>query len=321
MSKVSVIVPVYNVNMYLRRCLDSILNQTFSDFELILVDDGSTDNSLAICEEYAATDKRIRVYTKVNEGVSVARNFGVSKASGDYIIFIDSDDFVADQYLERLYGACVNNNAQISLVNFDGIVSESQAVPRYTENYSVMTNREAIELFAQKRGPNFRSAVCKLVLSDIIKKHPFPKNRVWSEDTACVYKWYWEAEKIVEYDGAMYFYYSNPGSVSNSKFDSKYLQEIDTYEEMIVFYRENGFDKLYKEFVNYSLDVSYTYYIKAKELGCDEIAEKFRSRMKSIVKKFGSECDINISTKTDLFDIMHPWLTHMYRFFNRLIKK
>lgn len=321
MPKVSVIVPVYNVNMYLRRCLDSILNQTFSDFELILVDDGSTDNSLEICEEYSKADKRIRVYSKVNEGVSVARNFGVSKAEGDYIIFIDSDDFVSDQFLERLYSACVDNNAQISLVNFDGIVSESQAVPRYTENYSVMTNREAIELYAQKRGPNFRSAVCKLVASEIIKKHLFPKNRVWSEDTACVYKWYWEAERIVEYDGAMYFYYCNPNSVSNSSFDSKYLQEIDTYEEMIDFCRTNSFDSLYKKFVNYSLDVSYSYYLKAMELGCNEIAKEFRSRMRNLVRNFGSECNINISTKTDLYDIMYPNLTRVYRIFNKLIKK
>lgn len=102
MPKVSVIVPVYNVEKYLGKCIDSILNQTFSDFEIILVDDGSPDNSGAICDEYAKKDDRIKVIHKTNGGVSSARNDGISEANGDYIMFVDSDDFIEPQMLEAM---------------------------------------------------------------------------------------------------------------------------------------------------------------------------------------------------------------------------
>lgn len=321
MPEISVIVPVYNVAVYIKRCVESILAQTYENFELILVDDGSTDNSLDICKEYSKKDERVHVYTKTNGGVSTARNFGVTKSKGKYIIFIDSDDFVSDKFLEKLYKSCIDNNAQISLVNFDGIIDEAQAVPKYTDEQIVMTNREAIELSAEKCGPNFRSAVCKLVDSEIIKKHPFPKNRIWSEDTACVYKWYWEADKIVEYKGTMYFYYCNPNSVSNSDFDSKYLQELDTYEEMLEFYCKNDFDSLHKRFVFYSLEVAYGYYVRAVEGEYKKIARQFQKRIRSLIKRFGKEYDINIATKTDLFDIAYPRRTHLYRIFKRFTDK
>lgn len=102
--KISVIVPVYNVEKYLSRCIDSILSQTFTDFELLLVDDGSTDKSGEICDEYAKTDARIKVFHTENRGVSAARNLGIKEASADWISFVDSDDWVEDKYLSDLYG-------------------------------------------------------------------------------------------------------------------------------------------------------------------------------------------------------------------------
>lgn len=102
MPKISVIVPVYNVEPYLRQCVDSILNQTFTDFELLLVDDGSTDCSGAICDEYANRDFRVKVFYTVNRGVSAARNLGIDKASAEWVTFVDSDDFVESDYLESL---------------------------------------------------------------------------------------------------------------------------------------------------------------------------------------------------------------------------
>lgn len=103
MPKISVIVPVYNVEPYLRQCVDSILNQTFTDFELLLVDDGSTDRSGAICDEYASIDTRVKVFHTTNRGVSAARNLGIDKASAEWITFVDSDDFVENNYLTSLY--------------------------------------------------------------------------------------------------------------------------------------------------------------------------------------------------------------------------
>ena len=109
---ISVIVPVYNTEKYLNRCIDSILSQTFSDFELLLIDDGSTDNSGTICDEYVMRDSRVRVFHKANEGVSLARNLGVNEASGEWIAFIDADDWILDTYLATFVNY-INKGAQI----------------------------------------------------------------------------------------------------------------------------------------------------------------------------------------------------------------
>lgn len=105
MKKVSVIIPVYNVEKYLYKCVDSVINQTYKNLEIILVDDGSSDNSPQICDEYAKSDERIKVIHKINEGVSVARNVGISVASGEYVCFFDSDDFVEEDVLEKMLDA------------------------------------------------------------------------------------------------------------------------------------------------------------------------------------------------------------------------
>ena len=102
MAKVSVIVPVYNVEKYIRKCLDSIVSQTLNDLEIILVNDGSTDTSPAICEEYKRKDERIKMITQKNQGLSAARNAGLKDATGEYVIFIDSDDYIAENMLEIL---------------------------------------------------------------------------------------------------------------------------------------------------------------------------------------------------------------------------
>ena len=110
MILVSIIVPVYNVEKYLERCIDSLVNQTLKDIEIILVDDGSTDDSGNICDKYAKKDKRIKVIHKENGGLSDARNIGLSIANGRYLQFVDSDDFIHKQMIEILYNTIINNN-------------------------------------------------------------------------------------------------------------------------------------------------------------------------------------------------------------------
>ena len=118
MAQVSIIVPVYQVETYLRQCIDSILAQTFTDFELILVDDGSKDKSGEICEEYAGKDGRVRVIHKENGGLSDARNAGLEQAAGEYFMFVDSDDYIAPTMIERLYNSIQSESADIAACNF-----------------------------------------------------------------------------------------------------------------------------------------------------------------------------------------------------------
>ena len=112
---ISIVVPVYNVEKYLHKCVDSILNQTFQDFELILVNDGSTDGSATICETYAATNEKVRVIHKKNGGLSDARNVGIANAIGEYVTYIDSDDYISKEYLEVLQQLLISNNADIAV--------------------------------------------------------------------------------------------------------------------------------------------------------------------------------------------------------------
>ena len=117
MVKVSVIVPIYNVEEYINKCIDSILNQTFREFELILVDDGSTDNSGNICDTYKSIDNRVRVIHKDNGGLSDARNFGIEAATGEFLYFIDGDDFIHEDTLESMYNSIMKTNSDISVCN------------------------------------------------------------------------------------------------------------------------------------------------------------------------------------------------------------
>jgi len=115
---ISIIVPIYNVEIYLEKCLNSIINQTYKNIEILLINDGSSDNSLRICKKYQKKDKRIVLINKKNGGLSSARNAGIDKASGNYLLFIDSDDYIEIDMIEKLYNNIKSNNADISICNF-----------------------------------------------------------------------------------------------------------------------------------------------------------------------------------------------------------
>ena len=125
---ISVIVPVYNVEKYLRQCLDSVLAQTYRELEIILVDDGSTDGSGAICDEYATRDSRIKVVHQQNGGLSSARNAGLDLATGEYVAFVDSDDYIHETMLELLYQALVENNADTVICNFERVDEKGDVI-------------------------------------------------------------------------------------------------------------------------------------------------------------------------------------------------
>ena len=127
--KISVIVPVYNTEKYLHRCIDSILSQTFTDFELLLINDGSKDGSGAICDEYAAKDNRVRVFHKENCGVSSARNLGLDNVQGEWVLFVDSDDWMELTMLAKMYHAAIENNADCVYCDFNFV--KQSGVERY----------------------------------------------------------------------------------------------------------------------------------------------------------------------------------------------
>ena len=159
---ISVIVPVYNMEQYMERCVNSIINQTYHNLEIILVDDGSTDHSTAMCDEYALRDERIKVVHKPNGGLSDARNAGLAVVSGNYVGYVDSDDWIEPQMYEKMYAACVENNAQV-------------AVCRYAKAY-----QDRIERGGNGRITAFdREGILKVYLSDTDEYVVY--NSVWSK--------------------------------------------------------------------------------------------------------------------------------------------
>lgn len=239
--EISIIVPVYNVEKYLKRCIDSILNQSFENFELILVDDGSTDNSGKIVDEYKSIDKRIRVIHKKNGGQGSARNRGLDIAKGNYIGFVDSDDWIHRDMYKCMYKFITEDNTDIVQVDHD-IVKEY--IPDEKCNLSdieVICIDNIIDKFT---GCNpfeilpFIFPVNKLYKKQIWKELRFPEGK-FAEDLRVIYKIYFKVSKFKSIDFKFYNYYMSPNSSTRGEFNIKKLEDIEAWEEMFKFLDDN----------------------------------------------------------------------------------
>ena len=214
---ISIIIPIYKVELYLLRCVQSVIDQTYRNLEIILVDDGSPDNCGKMCDELAERDSRIVVYHKENGGLSDARNFGAERATGTYIAFIDSDDYVAEDYIEYLHALLMENRADISCCPMSKAYGD---VAEYNVNESLpavqlLTGKEACHQLLDKLYMVLVTAWGKLYKSEIIKQYPFPKGRV-HEDEATTCKYYYASKKVVIGNRCLYAYFQNPNGITKS---------------------------------------------------------------------------------------------------------
>lgn len=238
--EVSVVVPIYNVQAYLKRCLISLENQTFSNIEVILVNDGSTDNSESICQQFVESDKRFKYFKKSNGGLSDARNYGIKRATGKYIVFTDSDDFVEANYIELLYKSAIAKDAEVVICPFfktnekgDRLqkvsieespfsVSGSDLIKKfYTENHSV------VNIVAWN----------KIYLASIFEKIQFEKGRFF-EDEYIFVPLFWNIKRVVVIDEPLYNYVQRPGSIMKTSFsEKKFRDNIDFRNWRISFFQ------------------------------------------------------------------------------------
>ena len=242
---ISIIVPIYKVEEYLARCVDSILQQTFRDFELILVDDGSPDGCPAICDAYAAKDPRVRVVHKENGGLSDARNAGLSVAKGDFVAFIDSDDWVAPEFLQVLYERLVHEGADIvecNVVKTDG--SEENAAggaggagpadagareagaPPFSPEDVISCGPDAALRDLIHDGIFHQTVWNKLYRRSVLEGILFPKGRL-NEDEFWTYKVFARATVIVKIGRPLYYYFQRPGSIMGVSFSLRRLDALD----------------------------------------------------------------------------------------------
>ena len=247
-EKISIIVPVYNAENYLRRCIDSILEQTYTNFELLLINDGSTDGSAKILEEVKESDSRIRIVHKKNEGVSATRNLGLKLATGDYITFIDSDDFVDKLYLDVLYKSLTENDADIASGNFASFNEERQAFLFFTtdETYfeKVYSPQEWLDQENNPRHNLFLTVIFtpfKLYKRELWENIEYPVGRV-REDDAIIHKLYLRCQRISFVNSAIYFYSQHEDSLSKTVMQKDIATMISNAEERIALMAAMNYD-------------------------------------------------------------------------------
>ena len=239
MDLISVIVPIYNIEEYVERCIESIEKQTFQNLEIILVDDGSDDSSGKICDELGQKDQRIKVIHKQNGGLSDARNAGIDVANGKYFVFIDGDDEIHIEMIERLYDKLINTKADISMCRIEKIEPNRRFVTRKFKEgkkYIELSSLEAIQELLLDRMDC--SACPKLYSRNLFDKIRFPKGRT-NEDFAVMYKIFSISKKIVYMPDLLYFYYQREGSITTTAFNTKQFDKYDNCIEMVEYITKN----------------------------------------------------------------------------------
>ena len=228
---ITVIIPVYNVENYLSECLDSVLNQTYENIEVFLVDDGSVDRSGIICDEYSSRDKRIKVIHKNNTGAAASRNIGIKHAKGEYVLFCDSDDILNKELIKKLFKLIQKCGAQIAICDvkpFEGsFLVDTRTVKR---DLIIMNNKEAIRMMLYQK--HFDTGPCgKLIKKEIVDKHFFPEGKRF-EDLFVIYKYLDLAELIVYDPEPLYYYRQRENSTMHDTTSISIFDEYDAINDI-----------------------------------------------------------------------------------------
>ena len=236
---ISIIVPVYNTEKYVQSCLESLIKQTYKDIEIIVVNDGSNDESLVKCKEIAEKDSRIKIFTKTNGGLSDARNYGINKAEGTYLGFVDSDDYISENMYESLLSGITYNNADIAVAAINQVdeIGNILKTRSIDGEEKLLTKYEGMEelLFSQR----ISNSVCnKLFKRELFSKIRFPVGKLY-EDEYVTYKLFDKAHKIYICTNAFYFYRYNESSITHCKFSEREFDRIIASELKIEFCNNN----------------------------------------------------------------------------------
>ena len=254
MPAISVIVPVYKVEEYVKPCINSILAQSFTDFELILVDDGSPDQCGVICDSFAEKDSRIIVIHKENGGLSDARNKGIDIAKGEYLTFIDSDDLIHRDYLKTLYTLITDNNADISACRFENFFDDQSIYKDkgFTSGSDlfICDGKTACLSYYNMTGSIDIMAWGKLYRSSLFSDLRFPYGRI-NEDEGTVPLALYKAHKYVGTDRKLYFYRFRSDSIMNRPFTSKRFDGVACTQICIDYFTDNKEDHLVKKASDY----------------------------------------------------------------------
>lgn len=239
--KISVIVPVYNVGDYLEKCINSIINQSFDKFEIILVDDGSNDNSGLICDEYSKKDKRIKVIHKENGGVSSARNCGIDNSSGEYIIFVDSDDYIENNQLELLYETIRYNDYDLVYFGYEmEFINKNKVLKVRCKNEIYHSNKEFLKDYEYfRKNYIFGYVWNKMFKSDVIKSNNiYFENNIFPEDLFFTFEVIKKCNKIKSLNYSLYNYVHRDNLTLSKQKKDKYETTNNIYRRTVEFLKQ-----------------------------------------------------------------------------------
>jgi len=274
---ISVIVPIYNVEEYLNRCVESIVNQTYQNLEIILVDDGSPDNCPQMCDEWAGKDSRIKVIHKENGGLSDARNAGMKIATGDYISFIDSDDWIDRKTFSLVMEKIIAAKAQIGAFNIISVDSNS-FTPDLSDEYELLNSEQAIENTIDDTGVK-TVAWNKVYHKNVLQGLTFPKGKL-HEDEFFTFHALDKAEKIVYLHRQCYYYFQRPTSIMG-QYNVKHLDMLDGVKNRMEFVRDR-YPRLYRKAkLSFSMCCLFQYEALCKHKEVDSSGE-YRHKVKQL---------------------------------------
>ena len=282
MTKVSVIVPVYNVEKYLEKCLDSLANQTLKDIEIIVVNDGSPDNSQKIIDKYTKKYKNIKSYIKENGGLSDARNYGLKKATGDYIAFVDSDDYVSTDMYKKMYEKAISGNFDMVVCDINYVYENTEEIKRAYSNLKTDTT-------------NIKKAMINIypaAWNKIFKKKLFKtgiefKKGVWFEDVEFMYRMLPHVKTIGVINEPYNYYLQREGSITSSV-DKRIYHYIENWNGIVEYYQKNNlYDKYYQELEYSYVRYLYATFIKqASKYNYEDYQDAVTEAIKNVKKTF-----------------------------------
>ena len=290
---ITVIVPIYNIEEYIAPCVKTIINQSYKNLEILLVDDGSTDNSPKICDKYKESDKRINVIHKKNGGLSDARNVAIEKAKGDFIFLLDGDDTIHERIIEVLHQNIKKYKADIATSSFlqfeDG--TKPRAINLSKSCVKCLDTEGALENMLYQKGCT-NTAWGKLYKKELFDNIRYPKGELY-EDLATTYKLFSKAKRIVVDDRKMYNYRQRYGSIVNNSFSLKHLRSLDFVKEQTAFIEKN-FPNIKNAAYNREL-MDYYYILYEMPKG------KFRDEYRELVKGIKKYRRIVVKDRKSLF--------------------
>ncbi len=317
MPDISVVVPVYKVESYLHRCVDSILNQSYQDFELILVDDGSPDRSGQICEEYASRDQRVHVIHQKNMGLSGARNTGIdwilANSSSRWITFVDSDDWIHPRMLECLEKAAEQQQTKISICGYEETSGKNPQIRQEDLESTAWLPRK----FYQEFFVNATIACAKLYHISCFAECRFPLGMT-HEDEFLTYRLLFSCEKVAVVPAPLYAYFVNSQGITRCAWSPKRLHAWEAYEQQIDFFQERGDEEMVRfRYQNY-LENAVTNLRAAEnapnaaELGPE--IKKIKRHIRKLIPRAWKHGCIHFWIDYDLLYEFYPIQTRIYRF-------